>query len=754
MTTTEPEAISPGTATARFFVQVAIPSPLRSLFHYLPPKESCLSQLIPGVRVEVPFGRRKVVGVIVAIDRHCPVAEDKLKSVITLLDDLPVIQQPILALCRWTAHYYHYSLGETLSQALPKALRQGKATPSQTTTFWQLAAPVTESIKASLKRSHRQLEALCLLDNAEGEGLSESHLLESGINKTILRNLADKQLIACTEAITTARHFTQFTPICREPSLTLNHEQQFALDNILTHQNAFHPVLLDGITGSGKTEVYLQAIEACLKIKKQTLVLIPEIGLTPQTVNRFKKRFNTPVFSLHSGLSDGERLEGWQQAASKSAGIIIATRSGIFTPLPSLGLIIVDEEHDASYKQQDTLRYNARDLAIYRASQAKCPVILGSATPSLETYYNAISGRFGHLFLKKRAGQAAPPHMELIDLRQHSLKDGLSRDLLAQITVHLNKGNQVMVFLNRRGYAPSVICHECGTVIDCPHCDAHMTIHRQPPYMHCHHCDHKTAIPSHCPSCQSPNIQPAGQGTERTEQALTKLFPGYPVIRVDRDTTRKKHALAEMLKTINAGTPCILLGTQMLAKGHHFPSVTLVAILNADSGLFSADFRGLERTGQLTVQVAGRAGRSNKPGHVIIQSYNPEHPALQILANNNYTHFAEMLLKERTKLSLPPLTYLALIRTEATHTNDCERLLQQLRQVLEQVPTDPPIKLLGPIPAPMEKRQGRFRWQLMIQSSRRSMLHKVINHASYFLEQAKISRTVRWSIDIDPQDMN
>ncbi len=735
------------------YIQVAIPSPLRRLFDYLPPENHELKLLQKGTRVLIPFGRRQMIGIIVSTSAYSSVSHEKLKAVIRVLDETPIISEDIMQLCSWASTYYHYSLGETFMQAIPKALRQGKQLPITKTIYWSLYQPLTSEQQQQLQRSRKQLETALLLNSSSNLSVSEQELKEIGIKKNILKNLDDKGLVTCSETETKPISFKTSKAITKEQAFSLNPEQRFALDRLLEHLGSYQPFLLDGITGSGKTEVYLQAIAAALAAGKQTLVLVPEIGLTPQTVGRFKRRFNTPVTCLHSGLSDGERLKGWYQSATESAGIIIATRSGVFTPLPSMGLIIVDEEHDASYKQQDTLRYNARDLAIYRARQARCPIVLGSATPSLETFYNAVSGRFQHLKLRKRAGEASPPKIELLDMRQQNKKDGLAVDLISRIATQLANGNQVMVFLNRRGYAPSVICHDCGTVIDCPHCDAHMTIHRHPPHMHCHHCDYQKTIPNQCASCQSTNIQPAGQGTERTEQTLGQLFPGYPVIRIDRDSTRKKNALDNLLDTINSGEPCILLGTQMLAKGHHFPAVTLVIVLNADAGLFSSDFRGVERTGQLIVQVAGRAGRGDRPGQVVIQTYNPQHSALQTLATKNYTLFIESLLQDRVTLKLPPTEYLAMVRAESAHSKECENLLHVLRQSILSLGISGSFRVLGPIPAPMEKRQGRFRWQLLIQSPQRSGIHNAINFLLQHLEEKKLPKHIRWSIDIDPQDM-
>ncbi|MDD7804492.1 MAG: primosomal protein N' [Endozoicomonas sp. (ex Botrylloides leachii)] len=739
------------TLTENLFVQVAIPSPLRTLFDYLPPKSKHHHAIKRGVRVIVPFGRREITGIVISTSSQSAIDSDKLKPIITVLDNTPIIPEDIMTLCCWASGYYHYSLGETLMLVLPKSLRQGKSLPIITTTQWQLMQPMA-SIE-QLQKSNKQLKAAQLLNQSPAGTLSETELTKRGISKAVLKNMAKKGFIASHEQPQAMDKFTSHPFQGKEQPLTLNKEQRHAIHAIRPHFNQYHPVLLDGITGSGKTEVYLQLIALALAAGKQTLVLIPEIGLTPQTFNRFKKRFSTPIICLHSKLSESERLQGWHQAANETASLIIATRSGVFTPLPSLGLIIVDEEHDASYKQQDTLRYNARDLALYRGRQAQCPVILGSATPSLESWYNARRARFQYAALKQRAGQASHPQMELLDMRRQNLQHGLAPDIIKRISSQLASDNQVMIFLNRRGYAPSAICHECGNVVGCPHCDAYMAIHRLPPHMHCHQCDFQTPIPTHCTSCKSAHIKPVGQGTERVEQTLSHLFPNFPVIRIDRDSARKKNALKSMLETINSGTPCILLGTQMLAKGHHFPKVTLVIILNADAGLFSADFRALERTGQLITQVAGRAGRGHKSGQVVIQTFNPQHTALQTLIKNDYSLYINFLFKEREQLNLPPFEHLAIIRAESTNAKPCEMLLINLRRYLEQQRLSDRIKILGPFPAAIEKRQNRFRWQLLIQSAKRAVIHHAANLLPDYLKGQKIQRQIRWSIDIDPQDM-
>ncbi|MGB0360372.1 MAG: replication restart helicase PriA, partial [Endozoicomonas sp.] len=594
-------SISTENLSADMFIKVAIPSPLRRLFDYLPPEQEPLESIQVGCRVIVPFGNRKLVGFIISIETDTNVTAEKLKPVISILDHQPLLSSDIIKLCQWAAHYYHHSVGETLSQAVPKNLRIGKPASFRTIPFWFATTVPREAISSQLQRSKKQRQAFDLLSDSPN-GLSTAQLMKSGINRTILHTLNKKGFIESKEIEPPFLPFTDITTLLKSAHLTLNEEQRYACEAISDGLGHFKTYSLEGVTGSGKTEVYLQAISAALAQGLQTLVLIPEIGLTPQTVKRFRDRFNVPVACLHSGLSDGERIQGWLEASRASAGVLISTRSGIFTPMPNLGLIIVDEEHDSSYKQQESLRYNARDLAVIRGSLAKCPVVLGSATPSLETLHNAKLGKYTQLHLKQRAGNAKPPAMQLLDMRHQVVKDGLSTELLQRVGEHLSLGNQVMVFLNRRGYAPSMICQDCGNIIDCHHCDAHMTIHRLPPHMHCHHCDLQQPIPWQCPSCQSKKLQPVGQGTEKTEQILSQSFPHYPVIRVDRDTTRKKQALSDILDEINTGKPCILLGTQMLAKGHHFPDVTLVAIINADAGLFSADFRGSEKTGQLITQ--------------------------------------------------------------------------------------------------------------------------------------------------------
>lgn len=536
--------------------------------------------------------------------------------------------------------------------------------------------------------------------------------------------------------------------IKNEESLALNPAQENAVEKI-SQQHGFQTFLLEGITGSGKTEVYLQVIQKIIQEGKQALVLVPEIGLTPQTVSRFQNRFNLPVAVLHSRLNETERMDAWISAKEGEAKIIIGTRSAILTPFKNLGIIILDEEHDMSFKQQAGLRYSAREVSIMRAKYENVPIILGSATPSLESLHNAQRERFIHLHLPERAGVAAHPTFKIIDLRNQELLGGLSKTLLNAIQNHLNANQQVMVFLNRRGYAPSLICHACGWVADCPNCDAHLTLHSGDHKLICHHCGTTRPIYKHCLSCKHTELLPVGLGTERLEEVLQEKFKNYPIIRLDRDSTRSKNALHNILSEIQSGQGQIIIGTQMLAKGHHFPNVTLVAIVDADSGLFSTDFRATERLGQLIIQVSGRAGREEKPGEVYIQTHHPENKILQTLISKGYSSFANQLLEERKITNLPPYAYLAILRAEGKSAYLPNQFLQEVRKI----PTFNTLEVLGPIPALMQRKAGQYRANLLIQTQHRAHLQQWLPTLLNYISQLPTSRKVRWSLDVDPQEI-
>jgi len=536
-----------------------------------------------------------------------------------------------------------------------------------------------------------------------------------------------------------------------ESKLALNLEQQTAFAAIQKKNNQFSTFLLNGITGSGKTEVYLWVIAEVLKKNQQALILVPEIGLTPQTVARFQARFSVPVMTYHSGLTEKQKLNTWLWARSGEAKIIIGTRSAVFMPCNHLGVIIIDESHDLSFKQQEGWRYSARDIAVKRGSLENIPVILGTATPTLETLANVERGRFQALYLHARAADAALPQFKVIDIRSHKLQSGLSIELIELIQSHLDRENQVLIFLNRRGFAPTLICHQCGWSVKCKRCDAHMTLHMQPHYLHCHHCSATQPVEKICPACDAGQLVPLGLGTERLEQGLQKIFNDYKIIRVDRDTTRGKGELAKKLSAIQSGEGQLLLGTQMLAKGHHFPDITLAVILDIDNGLYSGEFRACERLAQLIVQVAGRSGRADKPGEVILQTHCPEHPLFQVLLTQGYNAYAGLLLQEREQAGLPPYSHLALLRAEATENEVCREFLDFAKKLFQSCTQ--PIYCLGPIPAPLTKKADRYRMQLLIQTTIRQNLQQVLKESVPKLSKYRVKKKLRWSLDIDPQEL-
>jgi primosomal protein N' (replication factor Y) len=532
----------------------------------------------------------------------------------------------------------------------------------------------------------------------------------------------------------------------------LNEAQAAAVERIQNTLGTFVSHLLYGVTGSGKTEVYLHVIESVLARGQQVLVLVPEIALTPQLIGRFRGRFDAPLAVLHSGLNDTERLAAWRDAREGTARIIIGTRSAVFSPLLHPGLIIIDEEHDASFKQQDGFRYSARDLALVRAQRLGIPVVLGSATPSLETLARARKQPETLSHLPNRAGSARPPQLALIDLRKHGATQGIATPTVMTIQRHLDAGGQVMLFINRRGYAPVLFCPNCGWSAHCRRCDAHLTVHARGRDLICHHCGLQEALPKECPTCFA-DVKPVGQGTERIEETIQQLFTNAPMARIDRDSMRRKGELEETLARVNSGEIRILVGTQMLTKGHDFPKVTLVVVLNADQGLFSTDFRAPERLAQTIVQVAGRAGRADRPGEVLIQTEYPEHPLLTLLLTGGYAAFADGALTEREQSGWPPFARIALLRAEATEQDAPLKFLQAARAAADTYAVRG-VKLLGPAPAPMERRAGRFRAQLLLQAPTHSPLQKFMSGWLSAIAALPEARRVRWSIDVDAAELS
>lgn len=726
--------------------KVAVPSPLRRLFDYLPPASR--ETIKAGTRVKISFGRRTVVGFVVESSQETVIAKSKLKPIIEALDPEPTFPKKHFKLLQWCAHYYQHPVGEVLSAAIPTRLRSARPLYQEEIYLRAISTELD-----SLNRAPKQKQLLQLIASA-GE-IKKSELQEKGFSSAQLKSLLEKQLIeSFTKAADKSSQFNSPSE-ANTKSLALNPEQQDALARIRQAKTQYECFLLDGVTGSGKTEVYMQAMQDHLSHGRQCLVLVPEIGLTPQTISRFEKRFECKTVALHSGMSDNERLMAWSSARDGAAGIIIGTRSAIFTPLPKLGLIVVDEEHDSSFKQQDGFRYSARDIAVMRGREEKVPVILGSATPSLESLHNAQNNKFTHLVLSQRAGGASSATMTVVDTSKEYLESGFSEQLLFKIEQHLIKGNQTLVFINRRGFAPILNCDQCGWTAECENCISQLTVHSKPPSMRCHHCGLSMRLPKQCPHCENHELSTIGVGTQKLEKFLSARFANFPVIRIDRDSTRNKKSFSTMLEQINSGKPSILLGTQMLAKGHHFPFVTLVAIVDADAGLFSPDFRGQEFMAQTVVQVAGRAGRAERPGEVIIQSRHATHQALQQLSQSGYRELVANLMNERKTAGMPPYTQLALIKAEGAQLRKTIELLEQIsrfsKQIINQSNTS--IRSLGPMPAPMEKRAGRYRSHLLFKANNKAAMQRFLFNLVQRIDQIKLPKGLRWSLDVDPQEM-
>lgn len=657
-------------------VAVGVDAPLYRRFDYLLPNP-LRQPLIPGMRVRVPFGRRRVVGVVLEKPRREAGASRSYRAIETVLDTEPLLSDELLKLLEWTADYYQHPIGEVIAAALPGPLRKGSTLRPRVAN----SAPVA------------QTEALRLTDE-QGLGL------------------------AALEAV-----------------------------------HGFGVSLLHGVTGSGKTELYLRRAAECVERGEQVLVLCPEIGLTPQLRERFAARLGNGVGAYHSGMSEAERAHVWLGVRAGATPLIVGTRSAVFLPFARLGLVVVDEEHDTSFKQQEGLRYHARDVAIVRAQKLGVPVILGSATPSLETLANAGSGRYRHLRLTQRVNAVAVPRVQVLDIRALELTHGLSEPLLERLDAHLQAGGQALLFINRRGYAPVLWCGTCGWAAVCTHCDVRMTLHRSRRRLVCHHCGSEKPVPSRCGDCGSTELLPIGEGTERIEEALAVRFPHYRLERFDSDRMRKRGEWQRLLADVRGRKVRILVGTQMLAKGHDFAGLSFVGIVNADQALFGADFRAIERMGQLLTQVSGRAGRGpgpeQAPGEVLLQTREPQHPALQKLLREGYEGLARQLLAERKTAGLPPYGHLALLRADALEEAAPLRFLQAAKALLKSER----VQVLGPAPAPMARRGGRQRAQLLLQSSSRVALQKLLAAVTPALDELTQARAVRWSVDVDPADL-
>lgn len=735
-------------------LRVAVAAPLPDLFDYLLPPEPIGSvgpRPQPGLRVLVPFGRGRRIGLIVALASTTSLPPERLKPILAILDERPLLAGRDLELASWAAHYYQHPIGEALFSALPARLRRLASSLAEHKPGWRLTALGTTIDPADLRRAPKQARILTTL-REHAEGLTSAELTRRfGPASAVLRTMAQRDWVAPCR-IETRPQDEAPSPASAHPAPDLNADQRHAVEQIQDALGNFRPFLLEGVTASGKTEVYIQLLARVLAADRQALILVPEIGLTPQLQRRLAGRLPGSMAVLHSGLGERERERAWLSAATGEAAVLLGTRSAVFTPLPRLGLIVIDEEHDLSLKQQEGFRYSARDLAVRRAQLAGCPVVLGSATPSLETLANARTGRYRWLRLQRRAGGAKPPTVTLIDIRAQPLEAGISPYLMQLTEEQLTAGHQVLLFLNRRGFAPLLTCHDCGWIGECPRCDARLTLHRASHQLRCHHCGLAHRSPDRCPACGRQDLRALGQGTERLEDCLASRFPGVPLARIDRDSTRRKGELARLLSAARQGDYRILLGTQMLTKGHHFPNVTLVGVLDADSGLYGADFRAPERMAQLLVQVTGRAGRAQRPGRVVVQTRHPEHPFLDSLLRHGYPAFAEVALAERQAANLPPFSHQALVRAEAEAPDLALAFLRSAAAIAE--PRDTGVMLWGPAPAPMERRAGRWRAQLVAQAARREGLRRFLSQWLPSVRQLDAARRVRWSVDIDPQEMS
>ncbi len=733
--------------------QVALPLPLPRLFDYAAPAGHAPGADDIGRRVRVPFGPRELVGVVAAVGAAAPDAPE-LRAILARLDDRPLLHGELLDSLRWLARYAHAPLGEVLATALPAALRRGEPLPDTHAWAWRLTEAGATALSGLRSGTRPRRLAELLRDAGRDEDALDATLEDwrAAARSLSRRGYAERVAVPAS----------QLVPM-PAPGPTPHAEQQAAIDDI-RGATGFAPLLLDGVTGSGKTEVYLHAIDDCLARGRQALVLVPEIGLTPQLLARFRARLGVPVHATHSGLNDGERARTWAAAWRGEARVVVGTRSAVFTPLPHAGLIVVDEEHDGSYKQQDGIRYHARDFALVRGKALGVPVLLGSATPSLETLHNATTGeRYGYLRLSQRAGDAKPPAVRVMDVRKRPLEAGLSAQMLEAIRAALADGGQVLVFRNRRGYAPVLLCHDCGWSAQCPRCGTPevgrpMTVHAQGRRLQCHHCGHRRAPPPACPDCASLALQPQGVGTERIEEVLAAKFDDVPVLRIDRGSTQRRDGLATLLGEIGE-RPGILIGTQMLAKGHDLPNLTLVCVVGIDEGLFSADFRSHEKLAQLLIQVAGRAGRAQRAGQVLLQTHHPGHPLLTTLIDGGYHAFAAEELAQREAAGFPPFAHLALLRAEAKHAGGPLGFLQAAKQCLAPPrpaaaePDQDTLTLGGPMPAPMPRLAGMHRAQLLLSAPTRRTLHVALEAALPTIHALPEARKVRWSLDVDPVDL-
>ncbi|GLQ33473.1 primosomal protein N' [Litoribrevibacter albus] len=724
-----------------YFFEIAINRPLFQSFTYAFKKD------IPmGSRVIVTVGNSTEVGIVIEKHLITPEVDFSINPIDEVIDDTPTVNSEVIEIAKWTSQYFFQPIGELLFTFLPNYLKQAKPLNSlYTEGYLRTNHPQTESL---LKNAKKQQEAFNLLN--ENAPTSKSTLLAQGIKSNTLLELCKKGLIEKTLIPPTPSYTSE-----SNAPLKLNQEQTNAVQAVVEHKDQFGCFLLEGITGSGKTEVYLHICKSFLSVGQQVLLLVPEIGLTSQLAERLESQLNTPVITLHSNLANKERASRWLQTQQSQPMVIIGTRSAVACPLPNLGCIILDEEHDSSFKQQEGIRYHSRSVAIKRAQLRGLPVVLGSATPSLETLTNTYQQRFQHLRLTKRATGARLPKTQIQDASTLNPDQIFTADTLSTIKATLASKQQVLVFINRRGFAPTLQCNQCHWVAECEQCDVALTLHQSTNSMDCHHCEAKHPIPKRCPKCNSPYLSPLGYGTERIEHELIQTFPDFPIIRMDRDSTQNKGSLEKIRNQLLEDSPCILVGTQMVAKGHNFPNLTLTVVLNCDNGLYSQDFRAKETLLQNLIQVGGRSGRADKPGQVIIQTSFVDHPLLKFFEQQDYQGFAKEELTHRKNIGLPPYHHQAAIRMQSLMDNKAFTQLMSLEQALKTYKTNHPgdnVEISLTMPAAIERKSNWYRYLIMLSSPDRKQLHHYLNVAHHFLIQTPRTRKLKWVIDVDPLD--
>lgn len=728
--------------TTTSLAQIALDNPLRKLFDYQIPTE-LHAQLTPGCRVLVPFGRRMLTGIFIQFTDNSSVPTQKLKQIEAVIDQAPLFSHETLQLIMWAAHYYHTALGCALFTALPPALRKADTHGYLHETY----ITPSQSDAEKLQRAPKQKAIFTWLLQQPSHAVTQSELQQTFPNsRNAMQSLIEKGYIKSETRVlpSQSQH-----PIDSHP-LSLTPAQSSISADLLSRLKDFNPSLLEGVTGSGKTEIYFSLIEKVLQTAaSQVLILVPEIGLTPQLQLRLQQHFSTEIGLLHSNIAETTRYKTWLKISRGDIRIVLGTRLAVFTPMPQLKMIIVDEEHDPSFKQQEGFLYHARDVAIYRAKQNNIPIVLGSATPSFESLHNVSTQKYHHLQLTQRVFSDQLPSIHISDMRAQSAGQILSRPLIDAMQRHLSQGKQVILFLNRRGYAPALYCHDCGWVAKCPRCDSNMTYHSTHNKLICHHCDYRMPKPSICGECQSSNVLLLGHGTQRIEEMLEQAFPNHAHIRLDRDSTRRKGSMEAMLNDIHQHKYQIIIGTQILSKGHDFPDVTLVGVLDIDYGIYSHDFRAMERSAQLLMQVAGRAGRRDVRGEVFVQTHNPDHPLLTTLIQKDYARFAQQAMSSRKEYQLPPYVYHIILRVRAGQLEAVQAfLIQAKNSAHDMLPKE--IKIQGPIIPAMEKKAGQYRAFLLLTRTQRGQYARPINAWIEHLSQQKKANRVHWSVDVDP----